>query len=198
MPTVFDVATTLIERSGRSSMPTITLQKLCFYTFGWYAHLTGESLFPETFWAMEHGPVVGELLSAHSGALEVTVEQLLPVFQAWDRPREELSSYASAVVDAVMGYYDQFGRWDLEKKTHEETIWKDAWAARPTDSKRGRMTHQAIIAYFLARTPGADEHMELPPRLISYLSADDEARIEAESGPCPEFISTMRELRRAA
>jgi uncharacterized phage-associated protein len=73
---VFDVAAALLARHEGSPMSALKLQKLCFYTFGWYAHLTGKPLFRESFYAMQFGPVVGELLSAHAGQKEVTISMI--------------------------------------------------------------------------------------------------------------------------
>lgn len=69
MITVFDVAAEFTDRAGGEIEP-VKLQKLCFYAFGCFAHLTGEALIGERFYAMRYGPVVGELLSAHAKADE--------------------------------------------------------------------------------------------------------------------------------
>jgi uncharacterized phage-associated protein len=195
MTTVFDVATTLIERSGGHPMSTVKLQKLCFFTFGWYAHLTGDSLFPETFYAMEKGPVVGELLSAHAEKHEVSADELSSQFGARDEEREPLSPYASAVLDGVLGYYGQFDQWQLVRMAHEEGVWQKAWDSRPEQSKRGVLTQQAIIAYFLGRTPRVDETLSLPPSAISFLTDDDVARIDSDSQQSRDFVSAIRGLR---
>ena len=71
MRSVFDVSLDILKVSGQESLPTLTLQKLVFYTYGWYAHLTGSRLFEQSFYAMPKGPVVGELLTAHARRLDV-------------------------------------------------------------------------------------------------------------------------------
>jgi uncharacterized phage-associated protein len=192
MTTVFDVATTLIEQSGNTSMSTVKLQKLCFYTFGWYAHLTGDSLFPETFYAMKKGPVVGELLSAHAKSSKVTASGLGHQFSVRDEEPTPLLPYPKAVLDAVLDYYGKFDPWQLVDKTHEEQVWVDAWKTRPSDSQRGALPQVDIIAYFLGRPAPPEEVLGLPPRAVSFLTADDEARILAESRPSTGFAAAAK------
>lgn len=60
---VFDVATDILKMSGVESMDALKLQQLVYYTFGWYAHVTGRRLFDQQFYAMQHGPVVSYLLT---------------------------------------------------------------------------------------------------------------------------------------
>lgn len=198
MASVFDVATALIDRSGEPALNTVKLQKLCFFTFGWYAHLTGESLFPEMFYAMEKGPVVGELLSAHAGEKAVSSASLLDQFEARDETPHPLEPYASAVVDAVLSAYGQCSPWDLVTLTHQETVWQQAWTARPERSQRGSLPQTDIIDYFLRRAPHEQDPIDLPPSVISFLSAEDQARIDAASGSCEWFIGSALALKGAA
>ena len=43
---VFDITAALLNRAPGGELPTLKLQKLCFYVYGWYAHLTGNSCSP--------------------------------------------------------------------------------------------------------------------------------------------------------
>lgn len=149
MTTVFDVADAILERSDRNRISTIKLQKLVFYTFGWYGMVTGRLLFEDPIYAMPKGPVVGTLLSAHQGQRSLTLDEL-----------HESASFTSAqddalldsVVDAVMATYGKFGPWDLVEMTHQESPWEDAWAyAEKTGSSRVDLDPSTVLEFFEAK-----------------------------------------------
>lgn len=197
MTTVFDVATELIERSG-GSIESVKLQKLCFYAFGWYAHLTGEPLFGEAFYAMPKGPVVGELLGAHAQQKTVDLRMIEDQRAAREDEREELDPYKRAVLDAVWAVYGGKDRWKLVDLTHEESVWCDAWAARRPGSRRGDLARDDVIAYFLDRQPKSSEQLDLPPAMISRASADELASIEAQAEVHRPFVDAVRAFRYAS
>lgn len=170
--TVFDVASALLSRAPRRTLGTVKLQKLCFYAFGWYAHQTGQPLFAERFWAMEKGPVVGELLSAHATQRKFSIRQLDDQFSERDMPRGALDAYMTAVVDAVWDYYGKFDDWQLVDLTHEESVWDDAWSGRPEDSRRGELPHAAIVDYFMDRSIRPEEKLRLPESRITVASEE--------------------------
>lgn len=199
MSTVFDVASELISRSG-GSMETVKLQKLCFYTFGWYAHLTSEAAFDEPFYAMAKGPVVGELLSAHAGKIEATV----PMMCAQQAEREEtldapVDPYLMTVIDAVWDCYGRMNKWVLVDKTHEESIWVDAWASRRPGTKRGDIPHDKLISYFVAeRQPKPSEGLHLPPPMVTHADAEELRAIEEGAQIHQPFLSAVRSFHWAA
>lgn len=193
---VFDIGASLIERSGEGAMSTVKLQKLCFYTFGWYAHLTGESLFSESFYAMEKGPVVGELLSAHAGHARVSRDQLMTQLAERDGFRDDLGAYVERVIGAVWSYYGRFGPWKLVDLTHEEDVWQSAWMARREGTKRADLTHDAVIEHFLWRSTTGEEDLELPHRSVTFAAAGDIERAERESASFhPAFVAAFTSLR---
>lgn len=194
MTTVFDVATELIERSG-GSIETVKLQKLCFYAFGWYAHLTGEPLFGETFYAMPKGPVVGELLSAHAQQKTVDLEMIEDQRKAREDEREELDAYKKAVLDAVWAAYRSASSWQLVDLTHEEPVWDDAWKSRRPGTKRADLSHDAVIDYFLDRYPKDGEQLDLPPAMISRASATALAVIESQAQVHRPYVDAVRAFR---
>lgn len=191
MTTVFDVATELLDRSG-GKMETVKLQKLCFYAFGWYAHLTGEPLFGEKFYAMEYGPVVGELLSAH--ARRVTIDQAAISAQrdAREDAPAETDSYKSAVIGAVWSAYGGDSRWHLVDLTHEEQVWIDAWESRKAGTRRGELPSHALIEYFLSRFPRTDEQIVLPPAMVTRAPFAELESIEADAQVHEPFVSAVR------
>lgn len=123
MTTAFDVAAAFLERAPKESLSAIKLQKLTFYAFGWYAKVTGSELFDDRLVAMQYGPVVSDLLNAHSGSQRLSLKQL-----AQDRNLNPLSDpYALAVVDAVWASYGDVAPFDLVDMTHLEGPWITKW-----------------------------------------------------------------------
>lgn len=172
--TVFDVAGALLDRAPGEELETLRLQKLCFYTFGWYAHQTGEALFDESFYAMKRGPVVGELLSAHAKQIKFSREQLAKQFDEHELPDEKLSPYVSELVDGVWECYGAMSSYKLVELTHKETVWSDAWDHRPEGYKRGDLPHDEIIEYFLHRsfTPFEALKLHLPDSRVTFVDID--------------------------
>lgn len=194
MTTVFDIAAELIERSdGR--IETVKLQKLCFYAFGWYAHLTGDPLFGETFYAMERGPVVGELLSAHAGRVSIDGQMIQDQRAAREDEWEDLGVYKRAVLDAVWDAYGSRTCWQLVDMTHEETVWVQAWQARRTGTKRGDLPRDAVIDYFVDRYPKETEKLDLPPAMISRAPYSELAKIESQAQVHRPFVDAIRACR---
>lgn len=196
MTTVFDVAEELIERSG-GSIESVKLQKLCFYAFGWYAHLTGEPLFGETFYAMRYGPVVGELLSAHAAQIQVDEAMMATQRDAREDEPEELDQYKRAVLDAVWAAYGDKQRFDLVELTHKESVWVDAWGSRGL-AKRGDLRREDLIDYFLDRAPKPEEKLDLPLAMISRASAAELASIEEQAQVHHPFVDVVRSFRFAS
>lgn len=196
MASVFDIASAFVDRAG-GTIESVKLQKLCFYAFGWYAHLTGEPLFGEQLYAMKFGPVVGQLLSAHAGHKEVDQEMLDPQFEAWDTQREELPGYVREIIDSVWDTYGRQDAFKLAKYSHSEAIWKDAWDSRPEGTKRADIEHDAVVAYFLEREPRDGEVEDLPPAMVTRAKAEVLQAAESESAVHWSFIREMRKQRSA-
>lgn len=189
---VFDIALAILHRSKSGGMSPLKLQKLCFYTFGWYAHLTGQRLFPEPIYAMQLGPVVGPLLSAHRGLQWFTEGELQEARQNAAIPSDP---YMSDVIDAVWATYGAFSHGELIELTHEEKIWEEAWGSRQQGSARADIEQAELVRFFLSKT-GADvsiyEH--LPERHVSFVSASTMRRMEDEQAePHLAFVDRMRQ-----
>jgi uncharacterized phage-associated protein len=149
MITVFDVAGSLLQHARKESLSPLKLQKLAFYSFGWYGHLTGDKLFRDQFYAMEYGPVVSPLLSAHSRRQDVTKSELE------DHQGRELcvqDDYAAEVVDAIWQSYGAYNPRDLIEMTHCEEPWDIAWnKTRPDWAKRSDLSSDDIVAHFRSK-----------------------------------------------
>lgn len=198
MASVFDVASELLQRSG-GQMETVKLQKLCFYTFGWYAHLTAEPAFGEQFYAMEKGPVVGELLSAHAGQKEVTFVMIATQRSEREEGAEGIDPYLEAVIDSVWAAYGDMSSWALVDKTHEEAVWKEAWTTRRRTSRRGDLPHEELVDYFFSsRTPEKSIRTVLPDSQITRALVTDLEKVESCSGAHSTFVDAVRSFHWAA
>lgn len=158
---VFRVATDLIRVSGESSISAVKLQKLVYYTFGWYGRLTHKELFSQTFYAMEHGPVVSELLAAHSGQPSVTADVVEASSRAFADTIQDPDPYYDAVLSAIMRTYGKVSPWDLRDLSHDEEVWQQAWDERGRD-RRADLPRDVILAYFIQRS-------DIPPELAKLL-----------------------------
>lgn len=195
---VFDIADWLIDRSGEDSLSTVKLQKLCFYAFGWYGHLTGDSLFPEQFYAMDKGPVVGELLSAHAAMKTVSREQLMPQLAIRDGFSEDLDPYLERVLEAVWTCYGPRSPWDLVDLTHQEKVWSLAWTGRRDGSKRADLIAGDIVDHFLSMLRPDDKTMALPMSTVSVIDEETLAEASSKEGAHAAFVSAIRGLRVAS
>lgn len=201
--TVFSVADSLIKESGQHSLPSVTLQKLCFYSYAWYAHLTGDELFPEETFAMPKGPVVGELLSAHAGKTYFSEDDLKAQFSVREIELD-IDPFAKQVISSVWKAYGSFSRWDLVEMTHVEPVWKQPWDERSAGSKRAPMPVEFLLDYFSSHTPQREIHFEekiikisadFPPRLVFSASEESIAALLAvESIEHKPFVSRIRTL----
>ncbi len=192
MATVFEVASEFLKMDARQSINTVKLQKLCFYAYGWYAHLTARPLFTETFYAMHKGPVVGELLSAHAGKIEVSVPMIeQQIAERHDESEVELSPYVQAVLNGVWKHFRDKSPWEMVDETHREAVWVDAWNARPKGSARGTMGHPEIVDYFLGRAFSPSEAAVLPDPLVTIVDELESGRHKRLEGKYLDYFSSM-------
>lgn len=151
MTTAFDVAGAFLMRAPKNSLPSIKLQKLSFYAFGWYAKVTGSELFNERLCALERGPVVSELLDLHKNRVDFSFHDL-----ACQVPVEPLDDpWAVSVVDAVWSAYGPLDRWVLVDMTHEEDPWTNAWNSPRRGSAKSVTIHKNdVVDYFSTKASG--------------------------------------------
>lgn len=202
--TAFDVAGSILERARNQALSPLKLQKLVFYSFGWFGHLTADRLFEENFYAMEYGPVVSPLLSAHSGLSDVSKAEL----EGHQRRALKVSDpYVEEIVDAVWSSYGRHTHSELIEMTHCEAPWKSAWESKPTYARRNDLSGAAIVEYFAVKRSAkyrfAGRLVDvpilalLPDRRATRLSQDTLARMESDESRVPEsHITSAAELRR--
>lgn len=177
MRSVFDVATDILKISGKDSIPSITMQKMVFYAYGWYAYLTGQQLFDQSFYAMPKGPVVGDLLTAHARQTEVDRETLELGREILEDGPQDADPYYDQVIRAIWGYYSSFSRWTLVDMTHEEKVWKDAWEARYEGARRAPLDAADITEYFMMKRDVPSELLDLLPDPTHFYLTEHEARV---------------------
>lgn len=184
MTSSFDVAAELLRQSPHQKMSALKLQKLTFYVFGWYAHVTGSKLFEDEFYAMPKGPVATGLFSQHRGNDFVELADIEPKTST-----TVLETVAADVVDTVLSTYGKFNQWQLVEISHEEKVWDDAWKQAQIEGKRSKpMGNEEVVNFFLAKQdahyrPNRMSEVNLP--VLSFLP-DPMARVVSE-----EEIETM-------
>jgi uncharacterized phage-associated protein len=205
MTTAFDVAGSLLSKTSSETLGALKLQKLVFYAFGWYGHLTGEKLFREPFYALPLGPVVSPLLDAHGGNNFVS-KNFLEEKQSAALFVDD--AYASAIVDAVWESYGSYTPNELIEMTHCEKPWDVAWnVRRPTHARRCDLSSDEIVEHFMAkrsavynfdgRTLNVPVLSLLPDRRATRISHEAlENMSSAESSVPASHAARVRELRR--
>lgn len=120
MPTVFDVAAYILQRTGRTT--TLKLQKLVHYSQAWSVAWGHDPLFQEPIEAWDQGPVVRPLWEARRGARYVDFADLV----VKGNPAA-LSDTQCEDIDAVLHVYGRFTPEELSDMTHKEEPWITAY-----------------------------------------------------------------------
>lgn len=119
MASAKDVAAYIVTKMG--TLDTMKLQKLLYYSQGWYLAGEGVPLFPEEIQAWANGPVVRDVYAMHRGEFRVDTPERL------GEP-DRLSDAEKAVVDMVITHYGKLSGWELSQASHDEAPWKKARA----------------------------------------------------------------------
>ena len=177
---VFDISARLFLLSGRKEISAIKLQKLMYYAYGWYGRLTGKPLFQQHFYAMQYGPVVGELLTLHSAQKTISPTLIESGRLALEDTPLEQDAYLDQLLVAVCEYYGDIDQWKLVDMTHKEEPWLHAWNTRPEDARRAVLEGCDIIKFFLYRSDiDPDFAAILPPAQITPITAEDADLLES-------------------
>lgn len=184
---VFDVAARLYTAAGKEVLAPVQLQKLAYYVFGWYGHLTYSPLFLEQMYAMRFGPVVGELYRVHARQREVERAQIEDVCQEIGCDWSSEDHYLDAVIDAVWRHYGRVDQFTLADISHKDKPWISAWAKRGT-RKRAQMSHEDVIDYFAYEAVMPKElAVALPDPTVSLISEQDFRAMLDPASPVPEL-----------
>lgn len=102
----------------------LKLQKLLYYSQGWFVAITGDALFEDNIEAWVHGPVVPPVFRRFRDYRW----NFLPAID-WTPELKEASHFSvnaytvGAHIDQVVRLYGGFAGPDLETMTHRETPW---------------------------------------------------------------------------
>ena len=140
MPTVFDVATYILSKTG--PVTAMKLQKLVYYSQAWSLVWDEAPLFGAKIRAWANGPVVPSLYACHRGKYTVRQE---------DCPGNPstLNSAQAETVDVVLEYYGSKSSQWLSDLTHAEEPWKNARKGlAPGERGNNEITHEAMLEYY--------------------------------------------------
>jgi uncharacterized phage-associated protein len=145
MISALDIAKYFLTKSNKQDedgefISNLKLQKLLYYTQGYYLALNNEKLFPERIEAWAHGPVVPAVyypFKEHGG-------KCIPVPE--DFKVEVLSQDVRDFLDEVYLIVGQFSAWKLREMTHSESPWVNTW--NQGAGVNSEITADALSEYF--------------------------------------------------
>lgn len=118
MQRVVDVAAYILQKKRR--LTGYQLQKLLYYCQAWCLATSGERLFRDPVQAWEHGPVVYRVYREHAQCYDVAFGDVPGDASAVD-------VRAALVIDAVLASYSGLNGEELERLSHSERPWMDAF-----------------------------------------------------------------------
>lgn len=116
---IFDVANfylKIVDRDSGSTITPLKLQKILYYTQGWYLAINKKEFFSEDFQAWAHGPANDKIYDKYKEY----------GYGAIDEPKEEIKDFDKSDVDFLYNIWNTYGIYDgkyLEHLTHQETPW---------------------------------------------------------------------------
>jgi len=123
MATVKDVAQYLLkldEQHGGEGISNLKLQKLAYYSQGFFGAIHDRPLFNEKVEAWTHGPVIPELYHEYKNH----GSGLIPSENIMDN-KSSLTNEEAELISEVYDVFGQFSAWKLRNMTHEESPWKN-------------------------------------------------------------------------
>lgn len=123
----------------------MALQKLLYYSQGFYYAFEGSFLFDEECEAWVHGPVYRDVYYRYSSYRFDTIESV----DAFDESIFETSE--KSILDSVIKNFGCYSGKTLEKFTHLEMPWRQTRVGLPMHTHSNRIIHKELIGkYFLA------------------------------------------------
>lgn len=165
-----DVAAYILEKKG--SLTGYQLQKLLYYCQAWNLVYSGSPLFDDSIEAWKHGPVVTNVAHVHQHLYWVNRRHIM------DSDSRNVPLESQCVIDAVLDAYGGYTGDQLERLTHSEAPWSDAYNGR-TGFSSAPISIEAMRSYYAALSaagPSEREGHVVPalsgPRHI-YVSDED-------------------------
>jgi uncharacterized phage-associated protein len=134
MVTVFDVASYILKREGKTS--AMKLQKLVYYCQAWSLVWDEKPLFTSRIEAWVNGPVVPALYKEHKGEFALS--------KCIGHP-ENLSAEQRETINAVLDFYGHKTAQWLSDLTHREKPWLDARAGLEPGERGGNVISNAAL-----------------------------------------------------
>jgi uncharacterized phage-associated protein len=141
MADVDDVAAAILART--STVTTIKLQKLIYYSQAWHLVRTGEPLFEDRIEAWPQGPVILSIYKKHRRKYKVSD---WPTGHA-----QRLDPSERATLDWVLTKYSHFSAESLSRITHLELPWKTARQELSTSEKSSAEIPVQHMRHYYAR-----------------------------------------------
>ena len=142
MATAKDVAQYLLkldEQHGGEGISNLKLQKLAYYSQGFFGAIHDKPLFKEKIEAWTHGPVIPELYHEY----KCYGSNLIPSSNISSEP--SLSKEEMELISEVYDVFGQFSAWKLRNMTHEESPLKD------NEGEAGEISFDEMKRYFKTR-----------------------------------------------
>jgi uncharacterized phage-associated protein len=143
--TVADFFLLQVEGSEGDVISNLKLQKLCYYAQAWHLAITGKPLFSQQIKAWAHGPVIPDLYHRFKafGSNSIDPSQLV------SHPYEDLHAEDCEFLADIWAKYGAFSASQLERLTHSESPWKDAYGDTvPGLACEAIISHEAMQHYY--------------------------------------------------
>ena len=119
MSTAFDVAYYMLALDSHKDgegLTNLKLQKLCYYSQGFYLAIYDQPIFDEDIQAWAHGPVIPEIYHRFKVFGSSVINP--------DPYTINLSADKFSLIEEVYEVFGQYSAWKLRNMTHEEPTWK--------------------------------------------------------------------------
>lgn len=125
----------------------LALQKLLYYIQGIYMVNFSKTLFPETCQAWEHGPVYATVYEMFKGFKYNPIDDKR--FIIFKDRFQKLSEEEKRVIDMVLNTFGLYSGKVLERLTHRESPWSDAYSNdRTYEYTNEVIMNESIMEYF--------------------------------------------------
>ena len=138
---IIEISNKIIANTNISPGETISnlkLQKLLYYTQGFFIAVFDRKLFEEPIEAWQYGPVVREayLHFKDFGSSSISLQEDVSIIN--------LAQDEDELFKEVMEEYGQFSAVKLMNMTHEELPWKKTFSENP----QGEISYELLKEYF--------------------------------------------------
>lgn len=131
-----------------NSLSKLKLQKLLYYSQGYYLALYDKPLFDEEIRAWEHGPVVKEVYDHFknlNGNIIPASRENIPN----EQELKNMSSEQQEIINEVYELMGQYSAWKLREKTHSESPWLETYDEKnKMNDEKNIISKEKIKKYF--------------------------------------------------